>query len=785
MIQTEGISIQFVRITRIPPAIRKGLEVIFVLNGSLSVHRGGTTFQLGADQMLAFNGAQPCSYFSSTANSAVLFHASDDFLHRHCDALLYGDLLFDSAETAASDSGFLLKRLFSQMIFQYIRGTQIEFEALLYQFLCQVYRSYNTAAPVSGAVPQSPSDDFSRLLDYLNSNYQERISLNDAAAHIYMSPQSFSRYFKQKAGINFSEYLAHLRAEQAANELLSTSRTLSQIASDTGFANEKAFTTAFRRFYHTTPGHYRKQASHSVPDTSASAKASDSADSGSSSFSCDDLQDFIGLMQHDSSAAPLTSGRENRHFTVSVTQSQHRRAFSFHRLIAVDKGLASVLYLDTRKQLETAQKHLSFDYVCISSFDLKILEGNASVIEEGDFAYGDSSLLEILELYRSLGLTPYLQLSLSWLLQSYSENIELFYGQFAHFLNLLSRLKPDFFAQPLCLELGCPQEEQAGRFPDFCRRIFHIVNGSPLSQSGHLCIRTGLDLSSWMLDTNGDSVFSDLQGLPFTFCGAEWFPFQNKPLYIQDLSRNLANTQSLLFEKQWKTIERRLALISPVELPLYVTCWNVLAGAESAEIGTFYRAAIILDALIWFDSRIQGIAFPCRTLQTVSSHVNALALFYVKSVKRPVFFVLDVMNKLKADILFQNNQSLVVRHADGSYAAALFSPTYVNPALSLDRFFVEHETTSLQLCLRDLKRGRYRIKRLIYDKDSAGIYKRSLEIGLQDYTDPDFMARLETIIQPQLYLYREQVTDGSLLLHAELSFNSIVLFLVTPETTAG
>ena len=49
---------------------------------------------------------------------------------------------------------------------------------------------------------------------------------------------------------------------------------------------------------------------------------------------------------------------------------------------------------------------------------------------------------------------------------------------------------------------------------------------------------------------------------------------------------------------------------------------------------------------------------------------------------------------------------------------------------------------------------------------------------VRDFADPDVLNYLETAIQPDLYLYQEQISDGTLLLQAEISFNGIVLFLI-------
>ena len=46
-----------------------------------------------------------------------------------------------------------------------------------------------------------------QTIQYLNTHYGERITLEDMARRVYLSPSYFSRIFRKETGITFSAYL--------------------------------------------------------------------------------------------------------------------------------------------------------------------------------------------------------------------------------------------------------------------------------------------------------------------------------------------------------------------------------------------------------------------------------------------------------------------------------------------------------------------------------------------------------------------------------------------------
>jgi len=92
---------------------------------------------------------------------------------------------------------------------------------------------------------------------YINDNYDKDISREDVANVVYFSPAYFSRFFKEKTGLNFIDYLTSVRMEKAI-QLLGTNLTIGEISRRVGYKSQNRFILNFRQHTSITPSEYRK-----------------------------------------------------------------------------------------------------------------------------------------------------------------------------------------------------------------------------------------------------------------------------------------------------------------------------------------------------------------------------------------------------------------------------------------------------------------------------------------------------------------------------------------------
>ena len=96
--------------------------------------------------------------------------------------------------------------------------------------------------------------------NYIQSNYNRQLSVQEAAEAIGFSPNYFSSVFKQAAGCSFSEYVHKLRVAKARELLTNTPHRVNEIASLTGYQEYKYFVEIFKKQTGMTPTEYRRLA---------------------------------------------------------------------------------------------------------------------------------------------------------------------------------------------------------------------------------------------------------------------------------------------------------------------------------------------------------------------------------------------------------------------------------------------------------------------------------------------------------------------------------------------
>lgn len=93
---------------------------------------------------------------------------------------------------------------------------------------------------------------------FIDTHFDEHITLESVASHVYVSPAYLSTLFKKETGTNFSEYLTDVRMKNAKRLMEHPELTLAQIAEQVGYKDVRYFSTVFQKTYRVSPAQYRK-----------------------------------------------------------------------------------------------------------------------------------------------------------------------------------------------------------------------------------------------------------------------------------------------------------------------------------------------------------------------------------------------------------------------------------------------------------------------------------------------------------------------------------------------
>ena len=94
--------------------------------------------------------------------------------------------------------------------------------------------------------------------EYLDSHYQEKISLDRLAELFYINKFYLTRIFKEQFGVSINAYLLQVRITKAKQNLRFTDKTIEEIAAECGMNDANYFTRMFKKVEGVTPGQFRK-----------------------------------------------------------------------------------------------------------------------------------------------------------------------------------------------------------------------------------------------------------------------------------------------------------------------------------------------------------------------------------------------------------------------------------------------------------------------------------------------------------------------------------------------
>lgn len=106
-------------------------------------------------------------------------------------------------------------------------------------------------------LPSTHNNTFIYILQFINGNYMNNISLSDIASNFNLNQSYISQLFRKETGSTYTDYICQLRIQKAKQLLLNSDLSLNDISEKVGYNDYFYFLKSFKKYSGISPGKYR------------------------------------------------------------------------------------------------------------------------------------------------------------------------------------------------------------------------------------------------------------------------------------------------------------------------------------------------------------------------------------------------------------------------------------------------------------------------------------------------------------------------------------------------
>ncbi|MCR8643989.1 helix-turn-helix domain-containing protein [Paenibacillus sp. N1-5-1-14] len=767
--QTSMCNLSLIRVKNMKPAVIDGLRVVLVLKGKVQVFVDRMEYSFVDDDMIILNPYETLRIESTGPNLILMLTISRKHMESCMDEPWHARYACNSATIDSSDERLTELRTtltyFMLAYYRHLDSNPFEIRKHLFEVLSVLTKYFIKEVSIDSTDTKFIQNErIHHILQYVDQHYRTPLSLEQIASESYISLFHLSRLFKKTMGKTFTQHVNEVRLEKAVLELTSSSESILKLALHHGFANIKIFNKSFRACYGMTPSEYRTKQNSSVNHATQSRSTTDT-DSYEVIHAELALQELSRYMVEKEMDDDQINIQETRQFTVPRVHSEHKDHLKLKkpaRLIQVG-SYHNLLAHEVREQLRIVAKELQMAYVCFEGFHPGLDVGRHGMMMSANL-YNN----EIFDFLQEIKLKPFIQLNSNIQVEAIITILTYWINRYG--INDVLQWRFELVKYPAMKD---------SIFLEWYRALYQaMMKLHPELRIGvyamsyyQACHLKGFKKFLYEVDQSQQlPSFITINADPMggTLCEEETIEPLMRAKYIP--IEMLQQLQSLYLEMN-------------VELPdMILRDWNTLAG-QGEMSGSFFRAALIIDALTTYSNHFQGIGYwlDIKVKDSVTEHkgFSCLSLFMYGELKRPLYFVLQLMDRLASDILLTEEGVLITREEDKLYVL-VYNTCYSDPIHSIDQFLTRSQNKQLHLVIEGLESRTYLMKEYLLDKDHGGIYNEWLKVGSPVDIDAECADYLTRKIVPAMYMKRQYVQD-TLKLTSNLTINSCKLYIVEPE----
>lgn len=657
---------------------------------------------------------------------------------------------FGNSSREVNDNYSLLRKLLSEVLVTTYENREYmaaELNRLYYELL--IFLTNNFSASEVGK-RETPSEI---LADYLEAHYREDLNIRQVSSDFHMTSQYFSKYFKKHMNQTYYRYLSGVRLRHALEDLLTSDRTLLQIALDNGFPNAESFHSYFLKTYGMSPAEYREK---ECP--SAHAQAADARKS------------LVEAVRKLGLNAPKTVADVH---CLEVDASQKYEYPSYWNEFLNLGNLNVLSDSEVQRQIEELVRAFRYRYIRIQLDD-------SGYMPDGSYSfYSEARLFDSLVNY-GLKIWIYIDFRLVKDHPHFPDYLD-------HLISFFSNRYSIGNVRSWRFELGYNTTFDRDKYRAYSRfygllkqileqyRIEEPLLGGTLSLGNPEGIETFLScLRKSEIEMPGQTLVAE----PYTIAET------GNGIIIHRA------TDSSYIRNKLLTISRRIPDFRDRVKRIYIIEKSSSLSKIDPMNDSCFKGASMLKNMIDCFGEIHGLSqeLPLDILYTSDLQKGILfgggGLLSKHGIRKPVYYACEFMHHAGTWYVTKDSHSIVFSNGDANYQIICHNSKRLNyryyhagNSLNLhhmDTYFDDTEDLRLTYRLRNIRNGNYIIKIRLISPDAGSVQdllSRMQDDGGDVYVHPNDLEYLRQVSVPQLRLRKTSVTENEMTLSLTLKAN--------------
>ncbi len=126
-------------------------------------------------------------------------------------------------------------------------------------FAIEIERDNQLSFTIFQGQKEHEDEPIKKAQEFIEKNYQEKISVDQLTDMLALSRRNFQRRFKKATSNTIIEYIQRVKMEAAKNDLENSQKNINEVMYDVGYSDTKSFRSVFKKITGLPPNEYRSK----------------------------------------------------------------------------------------------------------------------------------------------------------------------------------------------------------------------------------------------------------------------------------------------------------------------------------------------------------------------------------------------------------------------------------------------------------------------------------------------------------------------------------------------